>query len=77
MHTRIIVLLAALLLGQERGGRGGGGFTQPEPIAFDDHEGWQSIFDGSSLKDWDGNIHSRKTVWYDLYYLERWRAQEF
>lgn len=33
----------------------GGGFTQPEPIAFDDHEGWTSIFDGSSLKDWDGN----------------------
>jgi 3-keto-disaccharide hydrolase len=56
MHTRIIVLLAALLLGQERGGRGGSGFTQPEPIAFDDHEGWQSIFDGSSLKDWDGNM---------------------
>src|SRR4029434_6396949 len=56
MHTRIIVLLAALLLGQERGGRGGGGFTQPKPIAFDDHEGWQSIFDGSSLKDWDGNM---------------------
>ena len=35
--------------------RGGGGFTQPEPIAFDDHEGWKSIFDGDSIKDWDGN----------------------
>jgi hypothetical protein len=38
---------------QPRGG--GGGFTQPEPIAFDDHEGWKSIFDGASIKDWDGN----------------------
>ena len=36
-------------------GRGGGGFTQPEPIAFDDHEGWTSIFDGLSLKNWEGN----------------------
>jgi hypothetical protein len=39
---------------QQRGG-GGGGFTQPDPIAFDDHDGWRSIFDGQSLKDWDGN----------------------
>jgi hypothetical protein len=38
---------------QARGG--GGGFTQPEPIAFDDHDGWKSIFDGATLKDWDGN----------------------
>jgi hypothetical protein len=30
------------------------GFTQPEPIAFDDHEGWTSIFDGT-LKNWAGN----------------------
>src|SRR5574342_775199 len=36
-------------------GRGGGGFSQPDPIVFDDHEGWRSIFDGRSLKDWDGN----------------------
>src|SRR5881396_2119027 len=36
--------------------RGGGGFSQPEPIAFDDHDGWKSIFDGASLKDWDGNL---------------------
>ena len=33
----------------------GGGFTQPDPIAFDDHEGWISIFDGTSLKNWEGN----------------------
>ena len=36
----------------------GGGFTHPEPLAFDTHDGWQSIFDGT-LKDWDGDT----TVW--------------
>jgi hypothetical protein len=39
------------------GGRAGGGlgFTLPEPIDFNDHEGYRSLFDGSSLKGWDGN----------------------
>jgi hypothetical protein len=32
-----------------------GGFTQPEPIDFNDHTGWTQIFDGKSLKDWDGS----------------------
>ena len=30
-------------------------FTQPAPMDFDDHEGYVSLFDGTSLKDWDGN----------------------
>jgi hypothetical protein len=30
-------------------------FVQPEPINFDDHEGWTQIFDGKTLKDWDGD----------------------
>ena len=34
----------------------GGGFTQPEPIDFDDHTGWTSLFDGSTLKGWDGDM---------------------
>lgn len=29
-------------------------FVQPEPINFDDHEGWTQIFDGKSLTGWDG-----------------------
>jgi hypothetical protein len=29
-------------------------FVHPEPIAFGDHQGWTQIFDGTSLKDWDG-----------------------
>ena len=39
------------------GGRGGGGmsFTMPEPLDFNDHEGYVPLFDGVSLKGWDGN----------------------
>ncbi len=29
-------------------------FVQPEPINFDDHVGWTQIFDGATLKGWDG-----------------------
>src|ERR1700675_261301 len=29
-------------------------FVHPEPINFEDHDGWTRIFDGTSLKDWDG-----------------------
>lgn len=37
-------------------GRGGGTrFSQPDPIDFDDHAGWQSMFDGATLKGWDGS----------------------
>lgn len=36
-----------------RGGRGGG-FAQPEPLNFDDHDGWTQMFDGTSLNGWDG-----------------------
>ena len=28
---------------------GGGGFKQPEPYDFNDHEGWTSLFDGKTL----------------------------
>jgi hypothetical protein len=30
-------------------------FTEPDPLDFNDHEGYVSIFDGVSLKDWDGH----------------------
>ena len=29
-------------------------FVQPEPVNFEDHQGWTQIFDGKTLKDWDG-----------------------
>ena len=31
------------------------GFTEPEPMNFNDHRGYVSLFDGVSLKGWDGN----------------------
>ena len=34
---------------------GTGGFTEPTPIDFNDHEGYVPLFDGVSLKGWDGN----------------------
>ena len=38
------------------GGRGGGlNFTQPAAMDFNDHDGYVSLFDGVSLKGWDGN----------------------
>ena len=40
-------------LGQGRGR--GGGFTQPEPIDFQEHEGWTSLFDGKTLNGWSGD----------------------
>ena len=36
-------------------GRGLGGFTEPAPLDFNDHDGYVSLFDGVSLKGWDGN----------------------
>ncbi|HXE64097.1 MAG TPA: DUF1080 domain-containing protein [Bryobacteraceae bacterium] len=37
------------------GNFGAGGFSQPEPMNFQDHTGYVSLFDGASLKGWDGN----------------------
>jgi hypothetical protein len=37
------------------GNFGAGGFSQPEPMNFQDHTGYVSLFDGVSLKGWDGN----------------------
>ena len=31
------------------------GFFEPEPIDFDDHDGYTQIFDGKDLKGWDGD----------------------
>jgi hypothetical protein len=36
------------------------GFVQPEPINFNDHEGWTQIFDGKTLANWDGD----RDVWH-------------
>src|ERR1700761_8287934 len=31
-----------------------GRFTQPDPMDFNDHDGWTQIFDGKTLNGWDG-----------------------
>jgi hypothetical protein len=37
-------------------GRGrGGGFRQPDPLDFQEHEGWTSLFDGKTLNGWSGD----------------------
>jgi hypothetical protein len=36
--------------GQGRGPR----YVEPTPVNFDEHTGWQAMFDGASLKGWDG-----------------------
>jgi hypothetical protein len=36
-------------------GRGGTPPVRPEPLAMADHAGFESIFDGSSMKNWDGD----------------------
>ena len=41
--------------GQGQGRGRGGGFRQPDPIDFDAHEGWTSLFDGKSLNGWSGD----------------------
>lgn len=37
------------------GNFGSGGFSQPEPMNFQDHRGYISLFDGKTLNGWDGN----------------------
>jgi hypothetical protein len=60
----LLVLLARALSPQSttpsppRGGRGG--FREPDPISFDDHTGWTSMFDGQTLNGWDGD----KSYWH-------------
>jgi len=65
-RSTILLALCAALLAQQTtppqtapgGGQGrgrGGGFREPDPIDFNDHEGYVSLFDGKTLKDWDGN----------------------
>lgn len=50
-------LVAAQSPGQEGRGRGGRGQGPrgADPLVLDDHAGFQAIFDGTSLKGWDGD----------------------
>ena len=50
-------VIAAQTPGQEGRGRGGRGQGPrgADPLVLDDHGGFQSIFDGTSLRGWDGD----------------------
>jgi hypothetical protein len=53
MQVAVVAVVAgATIYGQ---GRGGGGFRQPDPIDFQEHDGWVSLFDGQTLKGWSGD----------------------
>src|SRR5262249_24116844 len=38
----------------ERAPQGAGRYIEPSPIDFNDHAGWLQLFDGATLKGWDG-----------------------
>jgi hypothetical protein len=38
---------------------GGGGFRRPDPIDFEEHDGWISLFDGKTLNGWSGDENWR------------------
>ncbi|MGC2401704.1 MAG: DUF1080 domain-containing protein [Acidobacteriaceae bacterium] len=55
----VIAVICLILIGASHGQapaphRAFPGFTQPEPIDFNDHTGWTRIFDGKTLAGWDG-----------------------
>ena len=52
--TGAICLMLIVALHGQAPARHTSGFTQPEPIDFNDHKGWTQIFDGKTLKGWDG-----------------------
>ena len=60
-HALLIAVIAAATLaakpvpGPQGRGRGGAPPVRPEPLAMADHAGFESIFDGSSMKGWDGD----------------------
>jgi hypothetical protein len=59
MRSAVVALVCSLLsfasaAQQAPAHHASGGFTQPDPIDFNDHQGWTQIFDGKTLKGWDG-----------------------
>jgi hypothetical protein len=58
-HSAIVVLVIAACVtttpAAQQSGRGRGGPPQPQPLPFDEHAGFVQIFDGTSLKGWDGD----------------------
>jgi len=56
----LVAVVAGVTIGAQAGsnapqGRGGNGPSRPEPLSAGDHTGFESIFDGTSMKNWDGD----------------------
>lgn len=53
----IVIVVVAHMFAQQPSSAppAGSRFVQPEPIDFNDHEGWTQIFDGKTLNGWDGS----------------------
>jgi Domain of Unknown Function (DUF1080) len=52
-----VMLLSASQQQAPAPARGGGGFRQPDPIDFNEHDGWTSLFDGKTLNGWSGDAN--------------------
>jgi len=46
--------VAPAAIEQRSGGQAGGRYVDASPIDFNDHAGWIQMFDGATLKGWDG-----------------------
>src|SRR5215467_5895052 len=53
--TITVIIWALLTASAPKQPQRGGGFTEPSPMDFNDHEGYIPLFDGKTLKGWDGN----------------------
>jgi hypothetical protein len=55
MGRPLAVIAAALIVAIATSANPQGGrYVEPDPIRFEDHAGWTELFDGKSLKGWDG-----------------------
>jgi len=54
LASSVVLFCVVSISPQQRRG-GGGGFRQPDPIDFDEHAGWVSLFDGKTLNGWSGD----------------------
>src|SRR5215831_18492837 len=53
--TITVIIWALLTASAPKQPQRGGGFTEPSPLDFNDHQGYVPLFDGATLKGWDGN----------------------
>jgi hypothetical protein len=52
--TALIAVFAAPHISAQQAPAMPSRFVQPDPIDFNDHDGWTQIFDGKTLNGWDG-----------------------